>query len=1255
MTRRSINITLVFFVFALVTAFFWVYYITIQLTSRDTARLVALSVERALGGECQIGELSLAEFSRIHVSSLVVFRDDGAGELFNISSADINIAFPQCLTGKVLVEGIVLNNPSFELKGPDSGGITQLLGGAVKENTDPIQIQVKGGTVRFAPFPENLDFVLNVGPLDMFLVAPQGKKMPILRGASTVLGSKFEVFAEYFTAPERVLFKYYLSEFDLVELEKLSGGTFFPFEITGGRGELKGSYTIARRQNEHYARVTLNRALVKLKNNSQVTLDGALDVSGDKIILAPNFTVTSTELGTFDVSGTSEGFKDMGAQLKISCDSFNLASIPSLIRGSFAESFSDVSIKGRGKLTCTIDGPLSAMSSYKGKLDLHGGEFAYKNIPFTCNSADFNTSVLSFDGISTEAVGGNCTGRLATDLVTRNTSMGFSGKSVSAAMLSNLLKEQGSLPSFLDGFSYDGFVEGEFSANGAITTDTASFREWISASTPKGRFTLANVNITSDQSSFKGVGKGSFHLAGSTVRVFDFSVSNESNVITVDGSIDTVFSDPSLSLAVKSHGKGNSGNSLVWAWDAFSLESIIGPTFSKNSRYTLEPVSGEVWLNSTFRGPLSDPQIFGEIKHESVAFSLTLAKEKVKHLCTFSVGRLAFDGKSLWSDSSVVDTPWGTFDYVINVRKPLNGEPVMNIDVAPIDDKAIPFVPFYALAGGSADGLPLFKDATVSGRLKLKGTPGAPSIDSDLLLTAAEASFVRVKGFFTPFEKEGTIDLDLSIEGVKGITLEKARYLVPGLATSHFAFWMKENGALKGQVKATGNYSQPDLEGSLGLETLSGEHWELVLETDRTKDSKYALTARCENGRIEKVAPLFRETASTELAPYAPRLPFDGIIRWSIAKNGESSLKGKIKLRRGAFDLPSVNDIPVEMSVLGGLVSFVSRTVEGKPTIESDLELTLKSPLVEIAPEPVVIKGKDILYNGDEFSFGTFSLLLFGESIVARGKVDKLDTVARLNLEIPGSTYSLSGLAKKTLPLNAGISLKGTLDVTAALTGTWKYPEVAGGMKFKDVHLESYYQKGIPLSFASAEVEFTSDNIFFKPFPVKLGLKDTVFPASGGLKEVLGTDNVWRLVLLEPMVAWKKIKDHIYDIDRQSLITKAIGKEEYGKLLRSAAHRIKTWIWTETREDPYVYDAFLTNDENLAFDNTRDDIVHRYEDIAKRSLAAKEGFSTSGFGEQSYNMLRIRKVSSSVLDRDGNQIWPEAIPKWRLDRTPGVH
>ena len=135
----------------------------------------------------------------------------------------------------------------------------------------------------------------------------------------------------------------------------------------------------------------------------------------------------------------------------------------------------------------------------------------------------------------------------------------------------------------------------------------------------------------------------------------------------------------------------------------------------------------------------------------------------------------------------------------------------------------------------------------------------------------------------------------------------------------------------------------------------------------------------------------------------------------------------------------------------------------------------------------------------------------------------------------------------------------------------------------------------------------------------------------------------------------KKIKDHIGSLDQQQLISKAIGKDEYASILRNSAHRIKTWIWTKSRNEPYIYEAFLTSAEGKAFDTTSDDIVLRYEEIARRNLAAKEGFSTGGFGDSASKMLRIRKTGSSVLDRDGNQVWPEDIPKWRLNSTPGLH
>ena len=200
--------------------------------------------------------------------------------------------------------------------------------------------------------------------------------------------------------------------------------------------------------------------------------------------------------------------------------------------------------------------------------------------------------------------------------------------------------------------------------------------------------------------------------------------------------------------------------------------------------------------------------------------------------------------------------------------------------------------------------------------------------------------------------------------------------------------------------------------------------------------------------------------------------------------------------------------------------------------------------------------------------------------------------------------------------------------------------------------MKSYYQKGIPLSFDKAVAKLTIDDIVFSPFPAKLGVDDTTFPADGSLKELLGVKSVWPILARTPMEAWRKLVEHIGKLDTQNLLAKAIGRETYGTILRSSAHRIRIHIWTETRSDAYTYDAFLTNDESLQFNKTSDDIVRRYEMVAKRNLAAREGFSSKGFGDDAFKMLRIKKVTSSVLDRHGNQVWPEDIPKWRLDRTP---
>lgn len=456
---------------------------------------------------------------------------------------------------------------------------------------------------------------------------------------------------------------------------------------------------------------------------------------------------------------------------------------------------------------------------------------------------------------------------------------------------------------------------------------------------------------------------------------------------------------------------------------------------------------------------------------------------------------------------------------------------------------------------------------------------------------------------------------------------------------------------MAGSVGVTGPAGGRRLRGALRLTVGRGQEWDLVLGTDA--QGRPEIAASCEGGRMDHLVPLLPSWVGEFVTSHAVRLPFRGKVRWSSGLAGTEVVQGALDMGVGAFEVPAASGPATEYRVLGGSATFgMNASAGASPVVTCDAVVRFRSPLETVDPSPVVLALTGLRYADQTVAVDRLGLALFGEELEIRGSVAQLATLGKLAVTLPRTTLPLDRLARKLLPSNAGVSLTGRLSVAAELTGTMKYPSVAGEILLEDVHMESYYQKGLPLSFARARMAVSLDDLVFEPVSAKLGVDQTTIPLSGSLKAALGLDNVWTALVRDPKGLWDLAARHVTSLDSQKVLARALGLETYGKVLRSSAHRIRVHIWTQTRRDPYVYDAFLTGQESLEFEQRGEDTVKRYEELARRGLAAREGFSAANFGDTADRMLRVTKVTSSVLDRSGNQVWPEAIPKWRLDQTP---
>jgi len=498
------------------------------------------------------------------------------------------------------------------------------------------------------------------------------------------------------------------------------------------------------------------------------------------------------------------------------------------------------------------------------------------------------------------------------------------------------------------------------------------------------------------------------------------------------------------------------------------------------------------------------------------------------------------------------------------------------------------------------------------------------------------------------------VHVELATKGGEGVPIPLALALSTELRTPVVGPLL-EGGSVTGTLVVDGPSGARALSGNAKLAVLGGQTWDLDIGTAGAATAVAAVTASCTNGRLERLFPLFSPDLAERAGAFAPRLPFSGKVRWLVGRDGTQRSEGTFSFLRGGLDVPAVGAAPTPVTVLGGNLSVAATTsTTGGRSLTASGVVRVRSPVEEVDPSPLEFRLTNLEYGDDDLSVDELALKLFGEDIVVKGRVERISTLGKLAVEIPRSAYPLERLARKLLPDNAEISLSGTLTLAAALRGTLKYPDMTGELILENVAMKSYYQKGIPLSFDRAKATLTIDDVLFTPFPVRLGMDDTVFPVRGGLKQVLGVDDVWPLLARTPMVAWRRIVEHVGNLDTQNIMTRAMGRESFGTIMRSTAHRIVTNVWTETRRDAYTYEAFLTDQESLEFDGRATDVVERYELVAKRNLAAKEGFSTSGFGADAFRMLRIKNITSSVFDRHGNQVWPEHVPKWRLDRTPGA-
>jgi len=1217
-----------------------VYWLRSTLTNRRTALEISRGLERLLGGSCQVGDISIEGVSRLTIRELIVFNSEGTGELFSIDRADVLLRMPECLWGRALLESVVLHAPAFEFDSASAQTMIALLGGAVRAPKGAADVLVKAGTLRFVPLARAPDFALEVGPLDLLMIPPEGERRPILRANTNFNGAPFEVFAEYFTAPKRVRLNFFLADTDVSVLPGLSQVLGDAFSVESGTVGGKGELVVTERGRELNARLKVKELVVLGRDGSKARLNGTIQVKDGRLVTVKGFEVAVDGIGTLVVKASVSDSERLSIDAMVSSPELSVAALAPWMGPERARVLAQFGVEG----TVAFDGRVLGQL-IGGKLDWSGTArldrvvlAPTKDVRLTGGTMNFDRAGVSITGMEGVFLGGKFAGTAKLRYAETAAPLALNLR-VANASVGKIVAGRLSMLGPLKYLAPIGTVDFDLTAQGPLPTIS---EEMVLADTVAAFLDAARVAASCDLSgvrlSVAGLidlvsMTGSVVVANDQMQLQGVKVVTKGMEVVLEGTVASPFNRPVAECSYAVRAGPHTG---------IPLDTFIAVLRSHSSLPVFDHFfvdAGTISLSGTVRGALRQLRVFGELEYERARLKVRRSKGEPIALGLGS-GRIAFDQESAWTDDATLSTPLGDMAYTGRVKWPAKGPRQLHLDLCPVSKTPIdarlalsvlapertPPVPVASTPGFPVPPDPL-AGATVRGSASLDGAIDDPKLACEFVIGLPSGTEVRGDGTVSELSTTRFMRVDLAVHGGQGVPVSLARALLPELSGAGVDALLDE-GSLTGDLTVEGPPGTRSVRGKLVLDLNKGQNWELLLGEGVQTDGSLGFTARCERGRIERILALLPWPGARKwLARLSPRLPFSGALRWRVSKAGDEHFSVRIKLLRGAFDIPEglleresdtpegMRGAPTVVSVLDGALSLDAVRSTTGTQVRGHSWLKVRSPFQDIDPAPFVFRLEDVRYENSDVHIGAFRSTLFGETVAIRGRIEKVDTLGKLKLEAVPVELALSSIARKVFPENA------------------------------------YYQKGVPLTFDTAKVAVTLDDLVFSPFPIRLGLKNTTFPVDGSLKQAFKLDNVWIELFRNPRVMWRRLIEFIGKLDTQKVLGKYMGVESYGTILRSGAHRIRINLWTETRSDEYVYDAFLTDLESQEFLHRDQDIVRRYELIAKRALATREGFSPDGFGVDAFKMLRITKVTSSVLDRHGNQVWPEAIPKWRLDRT----